>query len=121
MIKKIVTYAPVVAFLSLMVFDFYQVYFVSKAPCECVVQYTDSFMMNEILFLIMSLFLFATSKNYRLCYYNKLASAGLIITSLLNIIAISTPFDFSIYNSIITQIFFTSITLVIVYLVIKRQ
>lgn len=118
--KIIITYSPVLAFFLLMLFNAYQILFVSAESCACVVQYADSFLMNEILFTIISTYILATSIRFKLCYYNKLAAIGLMFTSVLNIIAISTPLDYSIYNSIITQILLILIMLTVVYFLIKK-
>jgi len=117
---KMLKYIPIILFASVFIFDMVTIYFIDFKPCSCVTQYNFQFMFNELCWLGFISFMYFTAKRSRLCYYNKLSIVGLLILTLLNIIAISTPFNFSIYSSVITQISISAILMSSIYFLIKK-
>ena len=85
-----------------------------------------SFLINEIfaLLLILYMWLHVISRNdgkAKFCNSHKLGIIVLASFPVLNIVAILTPFDFTFYNSALTQIAIFSIIARIIYLIIKGK
>lgn len=84
------------------------------------------FLFSEIIFLgcIGYMVLHVISKNKtknKSCYYHKLAVGILASFPTLNIIAILTPFDFTVYNSIIGKIAMFVALIFLVYFYLNRE
>lgn len=114
--KTLLRYIPISLFVSLVVFDFLQIYYFTNDACACVVNYKSIFLGNEILNLGFISFMYLAVKRSKLCYYNIVATIGLFIITLLNIIAITTKFDYTFYNSLVTQILITILCIMSIYL-----
>ena len=118
---KILKLIPITMFLSMVVINLIYIHLVTVQGCECGYVYKSQFLIDSIFDMVFIYFMYLVVKRTKLCYYNIVSVFGLGFMAALNIVAITTPLNYTMYNSIVTQTSLIGLSLLVIYLLIKKK